>query len=592
MSQIEQLAKSLRTGSTKALVDARRWLVESDDDVSLRDMHLQLVKAGVINTGLPNPVVDKPRALFQDPYSVSDWGGWRQRPNGVLYQTLNQMSVACAPIAAIIQVRTNQVGAFCRPQKGRWDAGYRVIMRDRDASRRAMTPAESRETQSLERMFETTGVLLPGEKAGDRDSFKDYAKASVRDILRYDAWATEIQRDSKGRPSRFNVLDASTIRPAVVDFEHLDVNDHRQLISHVQVWEDQAVAEFTKDQLMYQIMNPRSDLHAQGFGLSPVEQVIRLTTAWLFGFDYNQNFFKQGSAIKGLINIKGTIPDRQMRAFRRMWYSMVGGVENAWKTPILNAEGVEWMSMHSANREMEFSQWMDWLTKLITSIFAVDPTEINFTFGNTGQTQAMSESSNEEKVVESKDKGLRPLVEHIQDAMSQMVQDINPDFEFAFAGLDVDAERREKDGLIKESAAHLTVNEARAALDLPPLPGERGDVIRDINWKGWVDSKEGQPEEGGEPGEEPDGAPAGAGEDPDGDMMDGTDAPPSEEDQDEADDLLSFDGFGDDDSDEETDLLAASMSALDSALTDTLRKAERFETVRSGRRITHLKYTS
>lgn len=578
---LDSLDELLGGRPAQAAQEARRWMVQSDDDVSRGDMISLLVKSG-----LAEPVLDKPRALHHDPYSVSDWGGWRQRPNGISFATMREMSAQCAPITAVLQTRTNQIGAFCRPQRGRYDAGYRVVARDREAAKRAMTPAEAKEAQSIERMIETTGVLLPGEKPIYRDGFKAYVKKSTRDILRYDSWATEIQRDKFGRPSRFAAVDGATIRPSVIDFERLDLSQQRELVSYVQVWEEQVIAEFTRDQLAVHVMNPRTDLRAAGYGYGPVEQVVRLVTAWLFGFDYNQNFFKQGSAIKGLINIKGTIPDRQMRAFRRMWYSMVGGVQNAWKTPILNADDVQWMSMHTANREMEFSAWMDWLTKLITAIFGVDPVEINFQFGNTGQSSTLSEGNNEEKVTESKDKGLRPLVEHIQDGITQIVQDINPDFEFSFAGLDVDAERREKEAKISETKAFVTVDETRAFFDMPPLPGSRGQVILDTNWKAWVDSQEGGGDAAGGMPDAP-GAPGA----PDGSegLMDGSDNPDAPDD-DEDDDLLSFAGDGPDD-DEEDDLLAASMAAVQVAAQDVLRKAHISEQTAHGRRRTTISYT-
>lgn len=356
----------------------------------------------------------------------------------------------------------------------------------------------------------------------------------------------------------------------------------------------------------------------------------------------NTKFFTQGSAIKGLINIKGAIPDRQLRAFRRMWYSMVTGAHNAWKTPIVNADEIQWLSMHSTNREMEYAQWMDWLclsgeslittdlgdvalrdligrdfhvwdgngwhaaraietgereiavtklsdgselrtspnhlfrvatderiewrqqkdleqddavlldpmcakpderdyptaavveawqtgqsesmfdvevfnerhlffangiavhnTKLICAIYGVDPIEINFIFGNSGQTSSLSQSRpNAEEVTESKDKGLLPLLTHIEDHLNQhIIWELNPDFEFSYTGYDAKAESKETERRGLQVRTHKTVNEIRAEENEEPLPGKLGDIILDPVFQAHYQAEMGQDqEEEGGPG--------------------------------------------------------------------------------------------
>lgn len=245
-------------------------------------------------------------------------------------------------------------------------------------------------------------------------------------------------------------------------------------------------------------MNPRADLRVNNFGFAPVEQIVRLVTAWLFGFEYNLRFFTQGSAIKGILNIKGAIPDRQLRAFRRMWYTMVSGVQNAWRTPILNSEDIQWVGMQVANREMEYSAWMDFLTKLICAVFGVDPMEVNFVFGNTGQKGGLNQSRpNKDEVVESKDKGLVPLAEHIADSVNQhIIWEQAPELEFAFTGLDAKAESKERKRRMEEVEKWRTVNEIRAEQDQEPL--EHGDLILNPVYLQYVQGKEAQAGGGGE----------------------------------------------------------------------------------------------
>jgi hypothetical protein len=611
---------------------ARDWTEKSDDDVSPDQMNDALVKAG-----LAEPTEEKPRALFHDPYSVMDWGGWRQRPSALTYDTLRQMSVSNTVIAAIIQLRVDQVSQFAVPQQGDYDKGFRIILRDRRDRKKKMTKVQQKRATELERMLETTGYLLPDERHYDRDSFRTFLKKSIRDVMTYDQMCFEKLRDRKGRPSRFHVLPAETIRPAVADVEHMDPAEARNRVAYVQVYEESVIAEFGPDDLAWCIKNPRSDLRVNGFGFSPIEMVVRLVTSWLFGFEYNTKFFTQGSAIKGLINIKGAIPDRQLRAFRRMWYclsgdsviatdfgfvalrdlvgrdfrvwdgaghhkaravatgereiavtklsngaelrtspehrfrvirdgragwyeqrelvqgdtvllapfgdtpdeldyptasvveawqtgqreemfdievfndrhlffangiavhnSQVSGVQNAWKTPILNSEDIQWHSLHSTNKEMEFSNWMDWLTRLILGIFGVDGAEIGFHFGSgTGNGGGMFASRpNKAEITESKDKGLNPLVQHIADSINRhIIWELEPDFEFAFTGLDAKAEEKTREARNVEVRGWRTVNQILEEQDLDPLPGNMGDVILDPTYLQWASQQQAQEQE-------------------------------------------------------------------------------------------------
>lgn len=479
------LLDDLRSGLGGALRAIGERIGDGGADVSPADMAKAMEAAGLSadGSGMPQPTDEKPRALFHDPYSVIDWGGWRERPSSLTYETLRQMTVRNTVIAALITLRCNQVAQFSRPQQGKYDRGYRIIKRDRRDRWKSMTPVEQKRANEIERMIETTGVLQPDEKPSDRDSFTLFVKKATRDILTYDQWCFEKIRDRRGMVSRFIALPSETIRPAVADSEHLDPEDMHSRVAYVQVYEDSVIAEFSPEDLAWCIMYPRSDLRVNGFGYSPVEQLMHLVTAWLFGFEYNQRFFMQGSAIKGILNIKGAIPDKQLRAFRRMWYSQVTGVTNAWRTPILNSEDVQWQSLHSTNREMEFSAWMDWLTKLTCAVYGADPVEINFQFGNTGQASAMQEGKQEAKLTESKDKGLRPLMDHISDNLNRhLVWDIDPEFEFSFVGLDADDEEKEREARIKEVTNYRMVDEVRADDDLPPLPDGKGQCINNATW--------------------------------------------------------------------------------------------------------------
>ena len=94
---------------------------------------------------------------------------------------------------------------------------------------------------------------------------------------------------------------------------------------------------------------------------------------------HNSMFFKNGAAVKGLLNIKkggaagAQYGDAQIESFKRAWNAMVTGQTNAWKTPIIQSEGVEFINMGSTNREMEFLKYLEFLVKLTCSVFLIEP---------------------------------------------------------------------------------------------------------------------------------------------------------------------------------------------------------------------------
>jgi hypothetical protein len=172
---------------------------------------------------------------------------------------------------------------------------------------------------------------------------------------------------------------------------------------------------------------------------------------------------------------------------------------------------------------MEFNAYFDFLIKIACGIFCIDPTEINFKYGNTGQRGGLQEANNKEKVTESKERGLRPLLRFMAEKLNQhIIWPINENFEFDFVGLDAITKEQSAELVGKQVKTYRTIDEIRAEDDLPPLPDGKGEIILDPTFLQWAQIKEGggmgmegMPGEMGEgdeaSGQEP-GAPGGEGD--------------------------------------------------------------------------------
>jgi hypothetical protein len=137
--------------------------------------------------------------------------------------------------------------------------------------------------------------------------------------------------------------------------------------------------------------------------------------------------------------MKGGVSPQMLNDFRMAWRSMVTGWQNAHKIPIFEAEKIDWVSMQNSNEEMQFTQWIEFLTLIVCSVYKMDPSELGFRFRQ--QRQLFGETGQKERTKFSKDKGLKPILKVIQKSIDKyIVSELNPNYEFVFTGIDVEDE--------------------------------------------------------------------------------------------------------------------------------------------------------
>lgn len=418
-----------------------------------------------------------PKTLFWDPFAIVEQLGYKDKPSAVTYQTLKAMVWKMPIVHALIQLRISQIAAAAQPARDRHQFGWRLRMRDHRAK---PTTQDKKWIEQAESLIMRTGIT---DNPRGRDSFETFLRKSAFDTLTYDQMCWEIVPNRKGQPAEWYAVDASTMRLADTGKTTINEDDEKE-IRYVQIYDAMVIAEYTQEEMCFAVRNPRSDIRLYGYGTSELEMLIPSITSLLWAWDYNSRFFSQGSAAKGIINFKGAVPETQLKNFRRHWYQMLSGVENAFRTPITNADELQFINMQTSNRDMEFSAFMDFLIKTVCAMYQMDPIELNFKYGNTGQKSGLGgEANNKEKILESRERGLRPLLRFIaQNFNKSVIWPMNENFEFEFVGLDA----KTKDEIADENAKRVktinTIDELRAEDDLPPLPDGAGEVILDPVW--------------------------------------------------------------------------------------------------------------
>ena len=449
------------------------------------------------------------KAYMENPIRMAQATNYKDKPSSLSYNILYQMSVKNSVVGAVINTRVNQVSAFTKPARFSEDGvGYKIRLRDPSE-----TPnSEQKEVMnSIELFLENCGF----SDDSDRDDFDTFIRKIVRDSLTYDQMCFEVIPDRKGKPAEILAVDAATIRAASENYQadqtwmEMVPNKKNEEVKWVQVVDGTIVSWFTARELAFGVRNPRTNINLQPYGFSELEQLIHQITSHLYAEEYNSKFFSQGGTTKGIINIKsdpnGIGNKEQLDSFKRQWRAQVNGMTGAWKTPVLQVpQGIEYINVSQSNREMEFEKWMNYLVNIVCAVYQIDPAEVNFpnNGGVSGNGGSVFESSQEVKLKNSKDKGLKPLMRFIESIINKfVVSKFSQDYVFVFTGLDEKSEEEKAELDTKQVKTWRTVNEIRKEHGEKPL--ENGDIILDPSYLNYIQQKEMAAQQGGMGEEEP-----------------------------------------------------------------------------------------
>lgn len=411
-------------------------------------------------------------------------GDYHYGTSGYTYPILYQMANV-AQIAAIHQVRTNQAGDVAKAQESPLDLGWRLSMCNRhDIPLRKDRIAMAKAAEVIER---AGGDYLPG-------GFEQFLRVIIPDSLIADQVNFEIIRERDGTPVMFVPADPTTIRRAVpfrdgnVNPRDLPGSSYRwgrwdYSDGYVQVMPDGRIsAEFAPHEMAWGIRRPRSGMRHNGYGHPELEQLANIITGLVNAQTFNQINFTTGiHAHTALVLSAAWNPDKFDSFKRELQMSMAGG-RNFKRIPVLQInkqlqEDLSAITLGKSNSEMEFSEWINWLLKVACSLYNIDPSELGYIFGNEGQKTQLVAASANDRVLHSKERGLRPLLRSIASWINYwIIQPTWPNIRFSFAGFDTNNERDKHDMDMAAVTTYRTPNEIRAERGFAPLATPVADL--------------------------------------------------------------------------------------------------------------------
>lgn len=357
-------------------------------------------------------------------------------------------------INAIINTRADQVSMYCQParytQRGK---GFRVRLKDLTKLPGAN---EKKEMERIEDFITNTSTRFDIE----RDSFYELCKKIIRDTLIYDQVNIEKNIDRKSNKLiSFTAVDPTTIYYKSKDNKFIQ---GKKKPKYVQVIEDKIVNEYTSREMIMGIRRPRTDIESNGYGLSELEIALKEVIAHENTEDFNDRFFSHGGTTRGLLLIKHD--EQQSRsaldAFKREWKSSLSGINGSWQIPVVSADDAKFINMTPTANDMQFEKWLNYLINVISSLFSIDPSEINFPNrgGATGsKSNSLNEGDSSKKTKDSQNKGLQPLLRFIESIINKhIIAEFGDKYTFEFEGGDSTGELEKLQILKLESEIYKT----------------------------------------------------------------------------------------------------------------------------------------
>lgn len=442
-------------------------------------------------------------------------GEWRERWSAMRYEMLRSMVDQTPVLSAVVLTRVRQVTRFCRVTEGGKGPGFHVRLKDPSAK---MGKEEMESVNLLQDFFTHSGwEKNPRIRARlKRDNFSSFMAKSVRDNLTLDSAPieTEYKRNKSLGLDGFYAVDGATIRLT----NEIGYKGDDEIFA-VQVVNGNIRTAYTHDDLIYVPRNPRADVLVGGYGFSETELLVQTVTGFLNAMTYNTSFFDKNAIPKGMLHLVGEYDTNDLAAFRRYWNAMVKGISNAWTMPVMVSKNPDskasFEEFGTPTSEIMFAKWMTFLTSIICAIYGMAPDEINFESFTAG-TSSLSGNDTEQKLINSKDKGLRPLLSHYEDLFSDyIVSEFGDKYCFRWTGLDDE----DPETAWKKDEATLTFNEARKARGLDEVQGDWGDApLNAVLVPLWQAENQTNGEDYGDPSQGGQGAFGNGGDD--GDPMD------------------------------------------------------------------------
>lgn len=404
---------------------------------SLREIQLKRTDVD-INKMLAAQIVSPVTVSSRQTKSTVD----RLLPKGVDATVLRDFATYYPILRACINYRKRQISQL------EWDIAPRDVIVDKTKKKAAEEKAKEL------REF----IKYP---VGDKSmSFRIFVNKLLEDIMVLDGTAIYRRPNKGGGLYGYLPIDATTIEIALNPDGTLPAPPST---AYVQKINGEITAELSQDELIYSILNPRTNTP---YGLSPVETLVLTVTTALKLTQYNLAYLTEGNVPEGFVELPKDVASNQeqLELWQRAWDAMFSGDPRFQRKIRFLPEGMEWHPIRK-QEEMEYKRFEEWLLLQTCSVMEVAPQSIGFQFDRgKGATEAEWEIG--------KERGLYPTAIFLKEIFDLIVQDDlkENDYEFVWTNINPTNKKEEADvfGQLVKSGA-VSVDEWRLGEGMEPI---------------------------------------------------------------------------------------------------------------------------
>jgi hypothetical protein len=443
-----------------------------------------------------------PRMAFtENPHQYDHYAGLykikrRLLPDEVIKRIKNQDHL----IAAILRARGNTMFMFGKERQDRMDVGLEVDIKpefDREIEPEQMDRIQSR-LDRFKKLLTNCGSN-EGLKERDKMSLATFLDVSAQNGLAFGRFSTEFVYEGDGKLHRFRPIDAGTIYRSVKKGETADpirrasifllenqsgekidqkdigkIRDNKY--DYIQVIDGIPRQAFTEDEMVVYNLFTSTDVEHNGYPITPLDTCITAVTTHICIEAYNELYFQNGRAAKGMLVIKSDDIDQAViDNIKQQYMATINNVANSFHVPIFGVgteDEVTFIPTMPAKKDGEFEFLYDSVARNILASFNISPDELPG-YGHLSRgtnQQGLSESSNEYKLTAARDTGLRPLISKMEDFLNDKVfPKLDPELSqlcvIRLKGLDAESREQESVRLAQDTPLHYTYDEVLDEVD-------------------------------------------------------------------------------------------------------------------------------
>jgi HK97 family phage portal protein len=301
---------------------------------------------------------------------------------------------------------------------------------------------------------------------GYRVRFREFQDTFIEDLLVLDAAVLYKQRVRGGAVEYYMPVDAATIRLRVDEAGNTPQPPEAAYQQYVR---GALVGEYTAEEMIYEMMNPRSDTP---YGLAPLESLIMVVTSALKASLFNMDFLTAGNIPEGLLSLPENWNTSQIQEFMDYFDSLVAGntQETAKMKPIPG--GSTYIETKKRD-DMAFKEFNDWLMKITCAMFDIQPQEIGF-------TDSVNRANGAEQNDITTRRGILPLANLLTEVFNDIIQEDLGFTHLRFHYVGLEDRDMLQDAQAKQARLNMglvTIDEVRKEEGLMPLGIDRPYIL-------------------------------------------------------------------------------------------------------------------